>query len=127
MKILKTLATISIVFAISLSNASQERDLGRATATTCEKLLSDASTQFGSLADIEYAISFSIEDRWIIQDLRRGNEKTDYLSEELRETNLRIARLTAMHYLFQVPTCPIASNWWSYKPKVLKLKDSLWE
>jgi len=127
MKILKTLATVSIVFAISLANASQERDLGVATATTCEQLLSDVSTQFGSLVDIEYAISFSIEERGIIQDLRRGNERTDYLGEELGETNLRIARLLAMHHLFQVPTCPIASDWWSYKPKVLKLKDSLWE
>ena len=120
-----TLAVSTLLLVAGPAYSSVERRLEVATETTCEELLFDATTLYGSIADIEYELSFAIEARISAHDRMSGVARDQELLAELNSLNLRIARVVAMHRLFQKPKCPIEKDWYSYK-SIRKLRVDLW-
>jgi len=126
MKKLIYFAAISqVLLGTNFAIASHETDLAKATGVSCEALLHDATNQFGSLVEIEYAISFNAEARWANYESRDTGREEERRAE-LAELNRTASKLAAMHRLFQERSCPIAKDWHSYQPKTLKMNESLW-
>lgn len=117
---------VGLMLVINRAYSSQETNLEVATEMTCEQLLYQATTLYGSLNDIEYAVSFAIEERSAISRLYSASRRDPELLAELKEINLKAARAVAAHRLFQKPKCPIDSDWYDYNPTEVGI-NSLWD
>lgn len=115
----------SVVVPLTPALSSQERNVEIATGMSCEELLGSAKTQYGSLVDIEYAIAFAWEDREIINRKRLAVGGSEELSKRSGEASLKIARLVAMHRLFQTPKCPMNDDWVKLELKIFT-EDDWW-
>ncbi len=126
MTFLPRIALTALLSVVGSAHSSVEKNLEVATEMTCEQLLHDATTLYGSITEIEYAISFALEERnWISERAKVSSEDPE-LRTELHAINLKISRTIAMHRLFQKPTCPVERDWYRYKP--IKIgKNSLWD
>lgn len=120
------IATIPMLLIMCSAHPSVEKDLKIATEMTCERLLYDAVTLHGSLTDIEYAVSFALEEKSSIYERGKASGDSPKRLAELRQVNLQIARAIAMHRLFQIPKCPIERDWYQYKPSKIG-RNSLWD
>ena len=54
---------MTLLSVISTARASVEKNLEVATEMTCEELLYDATTLYGSIAELEFAAFFALEER----------------------------------------------------------------
>lgn len=126
MNLLRWIATIMLLSVVSTASSSGERNLEVATEMTCEQLMYGATTLYGSITDIEYAVSFALEEKDSISERRKISGDGPESLAELHEINLKISRLIAMHRLFQKPVCPLEGVWHSYKPSKIG-RNSLWD
>ncbi|MEE4283717.1 MAG: hypothetical protein V2I41_17385 [Pseudomonadales bacterium] len=125
MKLLPWIAMITLLSVVGRTHSSVEKNLEVATEMTCEQLLYEATTRYGSITDIEYAVSFALEERDSISDRAGVSDDVSELDAELREINLEIARTIAKHRLFQNQKCPIENDWYHYAPSKIG-RNSLW-
>ena len=117
------LVAVASLLLSSSASSSQETNLEIATQSTCEELLRSAKTDYSSLVDIEYAIAAAFEERFNTSDYLRNNKDDPYLQRSLSAAFLKTARLVAIHRLFQNPQCPIAKDWYRYKPQIFTQDD----
>ena len=127
---LKTTLTFRLLVTVAFlvpvcAFASGETDLGKATEMSCDQLLHDTTTLFGTLIEIEYAMSFALEERTSLSARAKLSESRESMYDLRRANYLKIYRLIAMHHLFQEPTCPISKYWYRYRPTSVG-KNSLW-